>query len=206
MAGPVTAAGAVAPAPRSDRAAIREEALRRATITRRQFWTNVRGDYRRHGSKLLTRTFLALLVFRFGGWAATQPTPIRIPTRKIYGWIEKFTRWATGVHMYADMLVGEDLHLIHAEAPISFHPDVVIGDRVGIMHNVTIGATVEVDGVPIIGNDVYIGTGAVVVGPVTIGDGARIAANSLVMTDIPANCTAIGVPARPLPRMHQTKR
>jgi len=72
----------------------------------------------------------------------------------------------------------------------------VIGDRVGIMHDVTIGTNLERPGTPVIGNDVFIGTGARILGGVKIGDGARIAANSVVLTDVPAGATAIGVPAR----------
>jgi len=62
----------------------------------------------------------------------------------------------------------------------------------------TLASNMERDGAPIIGKDVYIGTGtgAVILGEVTIGDGARIAANSLVITDVPPGATAIGVPAR----------
>jgi serine O-acetyltransferase len=54
-------------------------------------------------------------------------------------------------------------------------------------------------GVPKIGNDVFIGTGAAVLGPITIGDGARIAANSLVIADVPPGMLAMGVPAKNYP-------
>lgn len=64
-----------------------------------------------------------------------------------------------------------------------------------IMQQVTIGQTAASLG-PKIGMNVYIGAGAKVLGEVTIGDGAQIGANAVVLIDVPANCTAVGVPAR----------
>ncbi len=165
------------------------------------FWATLRGDIRRHDGRFLQRSVIGLTVYRIGVWAQAQPAYVRVPVTKIYGIVDKLIRPITGIHMYRTALVGDDLHIIHAEAPISIHPDAVIGDRVGIMHNVTIGETVELEGAPIIGNDVFIGVGAVILGPVIVGDGARVAANSLVITDVPPNSTAIGVPARAFPRL-----
>ena len=183
------------------REALYAAARAKAAAPRPSFWTTLRADVRRHGGVFVQRAVIGLTVYRLGVWAQAQPVYIRIPVTKLYGLIDKLVRPITGLHMHRTVLVGDDLHFIHAQAPISIHPEVVIGDRVGIMHNVTIGATVEVDGVPIIGNDVFIGTGAVIIGPVVVGDGARIAANSLVITDIAPNSMAIGVPARALPRL-----
>jgi serine O-acetyltransferase len=66
------------------------------------------------------------------------------------------------------------------------------------MHDVTIGTNMEREGVPVLGDDVFVGAGAKILGPVRIGSGARIAANSLVLQDVPEGATAIGVPARVL--------
>jgi serine O-acetyltransferase len=153
-------------APTSQREILYAAALAKADDRRRNFFGNVRADIRRHGGSFFTRSVLGLSVFRLGSWALVQPKYVRIPALKIYSLLDKLIRPFTGLHMNCKVLVGDDFHLVHAEAPISIHPDVVIGDRVGIMHNVTIGAAIEVDGVPIIGNDVFIGTGAVVLGPV----------------------------------------
>jgi serine O-acetyltransferase len=68
------------------------------------------------------------------------------------------------------------------------------GARVHIEHQVTIGA--ERRQSPVLGDDVFLGAGAKVIGAVTIGDGARIGANAVVVCDIPAHCTAVGIPAR----------
>ncbi len=70
----------------------------------------------------------------------------------------------------------------------------VVGDRVTMLGNNTIG-TAKDNGCPVIGNDVTIGCGARVLGPVTIGDGAFIGANAVVLTDVPAGATATGIPA-----------
>lgn len=193
-------APAPAAAPAADvRASLLAIAAARSAVSRPRFFRNVRADIQRHG-RLCTRSVLGLLVFRFGAWALTKPRWLRAVLMKFYGLAERMARLVTGLHMHCSVHVGEGLHLIHAEGPISIHPDVVLGDRVGIMHNVTIGATIEQEGAPILGNDVFVGTGAVILGPVVVGDNARIAANSLVITNVPANCIAIGVPARILPR------
>ena len=66
-------------------------------------------------------------------------------------------------------------------------------------HNITLGGTgneKEKKRHPTVGSNVIIGTGATVLGPVTIGDGAKIGAGALVLTDIPANSTAVGAPAK----------
>jgi serine O-acetyltransferase len=193
--------GADEAASASRREALYAAARAKADASRPKFWATLKGDIRRHGGRFFQRSVIGLTVYRIGVWARTQPGYIRVPVFKIYGIVDKLVRPITGIHMYCTVLAGDDLHLIHAEAPISIHPDAVIGDRVGIMHNVTIGETVELEGVPIIGNDVFIGVGAVILGPVIVGDGARVAANSLVITDIPPNSTAIGVPARAFPRL-----
>ena len=73
----------------------------------------------------------------------------------------------------------------------------MIGRNCNIAHQVTIGTSAGGrTGAPTIGDGVYIGTGAKIIGTIDVGDGAKIAANSLVMTNVPAGATAIGVPAR----------
>lgn len=100
----------------------------------------------------------------------------------------------TGVDLDRTTQVGEALHIVHG-GMISIHPDAIIGDRVGIMHGVTLGTNMG-PGAPVIGDDVFIGCQASILGRVKIGNGARIAANSLVITDVPSGAVAIGVPAR----------
>jgi len=79
-----------------------------------------------------------------------------------------------------------------------------IGENCTITHNVTIGLglTGSEDKLPTIGNDVWIGTGSVVVGDIKIGDGATISAGSIVTRDVPAGCLVAGNPARVISRAY----
>ncbi len=101
----------------------------------------------------------------------------------------------SGIALHRETRVGDDFHLVHA-GNIKIHPNTRLGDRVGIMQDVTIGTAIEHDRAPILGDDVFVGAGAKILGPVQIGDRAWIAANSLVVADVPPDTTAIGVPAR----------
>jgi len=77
---------------------------------------------------------------------------------------------------------------------VVIHADATIGPNCLIFQQVTIGASKK--GIPTIGGQVDIGAGAKVIGPVKVGDGALIGANAVVVCDVPAGATAVGVPAR----------
>ncbi len=168
---------------------------------RQKMLERIRRDYKIHGRSCMDRAFWAMAVFRFGQWTLRRRFgPWRWCVSKVYGCLRLCVEIVTNVTIDAHMQVGEDLHLIHAEGPISIHPDTVIGDRCGIMHNVTIGTNMT-PGAPAIGDDVFIGVGACVLGDITVGDRVRISANSLVINDVPDDAIVIGVPAKPLPRL-----
>ena len=93
-----------------------------------------------------------------------------------------------------EVCFGRNLRLPHPNGVV-FHSHAVIGDDCMVMQQVTIGQLATGD-LPVIGSGVYIGAGAKVLGPVKIGDGARIGANAVVITDVPPGATAVGVPAR----------
>jgi serine O-acetyltransferase len=81
-----------------------------------------------------------------------------------------------------------------------------MGERCSLSQGVTIGVLGGPrEGVPRIGNDVYIGAGAKVLGDITIGDGAIIGANAVVLSDVPAGATAVGVPARVISKESPTR-
>jgi serine O-acetyltransferase len=100
----------------------------------------------------------------------------------------------TGADIPVFTTLGGGLFLPHPNG-IVMHRDVVIGANCMIMQQVTIGQLAE-GGVPRLGNGVYVGAGAKIIGPVTIGDGAAIGANAVVLSDVPAHSTAVGIPAR----------
>ena len=90
--------------------------------------------------------------------------------------------------------IGGGLRINHPNG-IVIHPDSYIGPNCIIFQQVTIGEG-PTPGLPTIGADVLIGAGAKVLGGVTIGDHARVGANAVVLTDVPAGATAVGIPAR----------
>lgn len=161
----------------------------------------VRNDYARHGRSVTNPAFVSLAVYRYGRWAiARRNRAGRWLARKVYGVLNFFVANATKVWIPPQVTIGEDFHVIHAEGSLSIHPDAVLGDRVGVMHNVTIGTNMG-PGAPVIGNDVFIGVNSTVLGRIRIGDRVRIAANTAVTTDVPSDSVVVGSPARIYPRL-----
>jgi serine O-acetyltransferase len=130
-------------------------------------------------------------------------------------WHRMMRKVARGRHLFWSIITQSDIHpeatlgrklmLPHPNGVV-IHEEAVIGDDCMIMQQVTIGMVGEGQ-VPKIGNRVYIGAGAKVIGKLTVGDDARIGANAVVTKDVPANGTAVGVPARVIDRAHEeTKR
>ncbi len=92
---------------------------------------------------------------------------------------------------------GPGFVLIHANGVV-INGNVKGGSNVFLEHQVTIGA--ERRQSPMIGSNVFIGAGAKIIGPVTIGDGARVGANAVVLHDVAADTTVVGIPAKPVRR------
>jgi serine O-acetyltransferase len=160
----------------------------------------IREDYAVHGRSLRDPALWAMSVYRFGQWAdRLRPLPLRWLFGKVYGVLMIFAPIVTGVHIERSVRVGRGFHIVHAGG-IYIHPDVIIGERCGVMQNVTIGINMK-EGVPKIGDDVFIGAGAVILGDITVGARARVAANSLVINDVPPGAVAMGVPAKTYPNL-----
>ena len=161
----------------------------------------LKSDYRRHGSTFLNAAFITLCVYRFGRWALHLRLPLmRWVMCKLYGLINLFVANLTKIWIPPQVTMGKDFHIIHAEGSLSIHPDVVIGDRLGVMHNVTIGTNMTA-GAPVIGDDVFVGVNSTVLGPIKIGDRVRIAANTAVTTNVPSDSVVVGSPAKIYPRL-----
>lgn len=91
--------------------------------------------------------------------------------------------------------LDDGVDLIHGGLGVVIHPKSYVGKNTKIYQNVTIGGR-EGRGQPHIGNNVYIGTGACILGGVTIGDNSKIGANAVVIDDVPRGGVAVGIPAK----------
>ena len=92
--------------------------------------------------------------------------------------------------------IGEGTILAYGGVGIVIHERCKIGKNCVIAQNVTLGGTSHKYNVPVLGDNVYVGAGAVILGEVTVGNNVVIGANSVVTKDIPDNCVVAGVPAK----------
>ena len=111
--------------------------------------------------------------------------------------ISQWSRFWTGIEIHPGAKIGRRLVIDHGMG-IVIGETAEVGDDCLIYHGVTLGGTGKDQGKrhPTIGNNVLLYTGSKVLGPFKVGDGARIAANAVVLKEIPENATAVGVPAR----------
>lgn len=118
--------------------------------------------------------------------------------------ISQMGRHRTGIEIHPGAKIGKRLVIDHGMG-IVIGETAEIGDDCLIYHGVTLGGTGKESGKrhPTIGNNVLIGTGAKVLGPFKVGDNSRIAANSVVLSEIPSDSTAVGIPARVVKRRGQ---
>ncbi len=118
--------------------------------------------------------------------------------------ISQTVRFFTGVEIHPGAKIGKNLFIDHGMGVV-IGETAEIGDNVTIYHAVTLGgSSPSIDSErqrhekrhPTIGNDVVIGSGAQIIGPVKVGNNARIASNAVVVKDVPENATMVGVPAK----------
>ena len=111
--------------------------------------------------------------------------------------VSQWSRFWTGIEIHPGATIGRRLVIDHGMG-IVIGETAEIGDDCLIYHGVTLGGTGKDHGKrhPTIGNNVLISTGAKVLGPFKVGDGARIAANAVVLTEVPDHATAVGIPAQ----------
>jgi serine O-acetyltransferase len=114
--------------------------------------------------------------------------------------LTKASRIAFSAHVPADATIGERCELGYGGLGVIIHPDAVIGNDVLISPGVVIGGRSKLAGVPVIEDGVGIGCGAKVLGPIRVGAGAKIGANAVVVHDVAAGDTVVGIPARSVKR------
>lgn len=114
----------------------------------------------------------------------------------IADWISKHTRRRTGIEIHPSAQIGKGVFIDHGMGVV-IGETAVVGDYCTIYQGVTLGGTGKDKGKrhPTIGNNVTIGSGAKVLGPFTVGDNSKIAANAVVLSEIPPDSTCVGVPA-----------
>ena len=133
----------------------------------------------------------ALLMHRLSHWLWKQ---------HLY-WLARFNshlaRWLTGIEIHPGATIGRRVFIDHGMGVV-VGETAVIGDDCTLYHGVTLGGTSWNKGKrhPTLESGVVIGAGAKVLGPITVGAGAKIGSNAVVVKDVPANATAVGIPAR----------
>jgi len=111
--------------------------------------------------------------------------------------ISHIGRFFTGIEIHPGAVIGQRFFIDHGMGVV-IGETAVIGDDCTLYHGVTLGGTSWKQGKrhPTLENKVVVGAGAKILGPITIGSSAKIGSNAVVISDIPANATAIGIPAR----------
>lgn len=152
-------------------------------ITGRRSWSDVAKQ------TLVGETYRYTLAYRLAASARNRPT--RFATRL---WLRR-QRQRLGINIPGPTQIGPGLLIGHAGG-IVVNAQVIIGANCNISHQVTIGVSRGRNpGTPKIGDRVYIGPGAVIIGNISIGDDAAIGANAVVTRDVPSRHTAVGNPA-----------
>ncbi|ACD90880.1 MAG: serine acetyltransferase [Chlorobium limicola] len=164
-------------------------------------FADIRHDLETYDGQWGCQGFWVMIVYRFGRWRYTIKSPIlRKPFSLIYKLLYKTVQILTGIELPCEVPVGKNFRIDH-------FGDIIIsgyarfGDNCIIRNGVTVGLkNIEEKAAPSIGNNVNIGTGAKLLGNITIGDNVDIGANAVVITSIPDNSLAVGIPAKIIPK------
>jgi len=140
----------------------------------------------------------AIACYRLANWlhVARPPVLVRAPLKLVSYVANKWCEVVMEMCLDAQATIGPGLYIGHIGG-VHINPQAVLGRNCDVAHRVTIGTSaMGREGAPVLGDDVYIGTGATLVGKIKIGNGAKIAANTLVISNVPAGATVMGVPGR----------
>ncbi|MDH4659229.1 serine O-acetyltransferase EpsC [Corynebacterium pyruviciproducens] len=143
----------------------------------------------------------AIWVHRIAHWLWTRghKAPARI--------LSQLNRFFTGIEIHPGATIGRRFFIDHGMG-IVIGETTEIGDDVMLYHGVTLGGQdlTKTKRHPTLGNNITVGAGAKVLGPITIGDGSAIGANAVVTKDVPPCHIAVGIPAKNRPRMHHEQQ
>ncbi len=143
----------------------------------------------------------AVTDYRFRRWMLTTPRWFQLVMWLPKTFWQLFIATLTGIEIETSAVIGKGLFVPHFTG-IFVNADCVIGENCTILQGVTLGIGGDSDGrSPQVGNNVYIGAGAKVIGGIKVGDNASIGGNSLVVSSVPENFVAFGVPARAMPKV-----
>lgn len=143
--------------------------------------------------------FLAIAVYRLGRWSRTiRPYWLSLPVKLIYRVLDFFIHVMFGISISSNCEIGPGFYIGHYGG-IVVHGD--LGAECSIGQGVTIGSrgAGRSNGYPVLGDRVFVGAGAMVIGNVEVGDDVIIGANTTVVTDVPAGCRVVSAAARILP-------
>src|ERR1700679_586545 len=133
----------------------------------------------------------ALVIYRIGHQLWEWKIPI-IPR-----WLSQSARFFTGIEIHPGAQIGKSFFIDHGMGVV-IGETAIVGDNVLLYQGVTLGGTGKETGKrhPTLGNNVVVGTGAKILGNITIGDNSYIGANAVVIKNVPANSTVVGIPGR----------
>ena len=151
-------------------------------------------------AKCIVSTFLApgvrtMIIFRFGQWIDGQNNIIKAFLAPLYFLLNQRVKWKFGIQIPKSARIGEGFYIGHYGG-INIASEAVIGKNVNISQLVTIGESGQGDkaGAPTIGDGVFIGAGAKVIGKIKVGNNVKIGANAVVYKDIPDNAVVVSYP------------
>ena len=144
--------------------------------------------------------FHALRFFRLGNWLW------RHNFRLLGRFVSHLGRMFTGIEIHPGATIGRRFFIDHGMGVV-IGETAIIGDNVTLYHGVTLGGVTWTPGKrhPTLEDDVVVGAGAQVLGPIIVGKGARIGANAVVLKEVPPSATMVGIAARPATAVSQVK-
>jgi len=162
---------------------------------------NIRADLKAHDGNWGAQGFWALVVYRFGRWRYTiKFVPLRKFFSLIFRVLFKLINIVTGIEFPCEVEIGKNFVIDHFGG-IVVSGMARFGDNCRIRNGVVVGLSrVGEPHAPVFGNNVDIGTGAKILGSITVGNNVLIGANAVVIRDVPDNSIAVGVPAVIKPR------